>query len=147
MDDNSESVMLALLPISSEWCRIELPHLTLVYAGKKEDLAPGAFNELAKDASMLAMLTTPLTLRVIGTEVFGGRGYDDKVDVLRFQSTPELLAMRRTVERWNASEFEFKPHATIGPTGTFVEMPRFVAFNRIMVGWGKENLTFSLKYN
>lgn len=142
-DDFSDSVMIALLPITSEWCRIELPHLTLVYAGEVKDLKPTSFNELAKDASMLAALSNPLTLRVMGVEVFGDWG-SEKVDVLRLQSTPELQAMRRAVERWNASEFPFRPHVTVGPTGTYVEAPRYVAFNRIMVAWGKESLVFSL---
>ncbi len=142
MDDFSDSVMIALLPTTSDWCHIELPHLTLVYVGEKEDLKPTVFNELAKDASMLAMMAKSITLKVVGTDVFGE---EDKVDVLRLQPSPELLAMRRAVERWNASEYPFKPHATIGPAGTFIETPTYLAFNRIMVGWGKENLTFWLK--
>lgn len=141
--DNSDSVMIALLPITSDWCRIELPHLTLVYAGLKSDLQPTIFNELAKDAAMLAMLSRTITLRVTGVELFG-RGDEPKVDVLRLQPSPELLAMRRTVEKWNASEFPFNPHCTIGPPGTFIDWPRYLAFNRIMVGWGKESLVFSM---
>ncbi len=146
MDDNNDSVMIALLPTTSEWCRIELPHLTLVYAGLKKDLKPTAFNELAKDAASIAMLSDPITLKVLGFEIFGGwKENEDKVDVLRLQPSPELSAMRRTVERWNASEHLFKPHATIGPTGSYVEMPSHLIFNRIMVGWGDENITFWLK--
>lgn len=141
MDDFSGSVMIALLPITSDWCHIELPHMTLVNVGEVEDLKLSVFNELAKDASMLAALSNPITLKVTGRDTFGD---DDKVDVLRLQPSPELLAMRRAVEQWNASEYSFKPHVTIGPTGTYVEMPMYVAFNRIMVGWGKESLIFSL---
>ncbi len=142
MDDFDDSVMVALLPVTSDWCRIEVPHLTLVYVGEKKDLKPTVFNELAKDAALIAMLSNPIMLKVMGTDIFGE---EDKVDVLRLQPTPELWAMRRAVERWNASEYPFKPHATIGPTGTLVETPTYLAFNRIMVGWGKENLTFWLK--
>lgn len=145
MDDFSDSVMIALLPITSDWCHIELPHMTLVYVGEVKDLKPSVFNELAKDASMLASLVNPITLRVSGRDIFGD---EDKVDVIRFQPSPELAAMRRAVEQWNASEHPFRPHATIGPTiGNYVELPSHVAFNRIMVGWGKESLIFSLTNN
>ena len=137
--------MIALLPITTDWCRIDIPHMTLVYAGTIDKLTPNNLNELAKDASMLAALSSPVTLRVTGVEVFGQDG-EEKVDVLRLQPTPELLAMRRAVEHWNESEFPFRPHATIGPTGTFLETPpRYLAFDRLMVGWGEESLTFRLK--
>lgn len=146
MEDVSGSVMIALLPITSDWCRIELPHLTLVYAGETKDLSLSTFNELAKDASMLALLSNPIQLRVTGVELFG-RSDEEKVDVLKLQPTPELLAMRRAVEKWNASEFPFKPHCTIGSQGAFVDPPRYLAFNRILVGWGDENITFSINTN
>lgn len=136
-------VMIALLPMTAEWCKIDLPHMTLVYAGTTEDLKAGAFNELAKDASMISMLTTPFSLRVRGVEVFGT---DDKVDVLTLEPSSELLAMRRVVERWNASEHDFSPHVTIGPQGSFVDQPPFaITFDRILVSWGEQNLTFWLK--
>ncbi len=143
MNDFTESVMIALLPVTNDWCHIDLPHMTLVYAGTTEDLKPTVFNELAKDAASIAMLANRPVLKVLGTDVFGD---EEKVDVLRLQPTPELLAMRRTVENWNASEHPFNPHVTIGPTGSFVEViPTYLAFNRIMVQWGEENLTFWLK--
>ncbi len=144
MDDFSKSVMIALLPTNAEWCKIGLPHLTLVYAGEIKDLNITDFNELGKDASMLAMLSRPLTLRVTGIEVFGDWG-DEKVNVLRLQPSPELWSMRRAVERWNKSEHPFRPHCTIGPVGVQIqEMPRYLTFNRMLVGWGKEKLTFEL---
>lgn len=144
MDDFSESVMIALLPITSDWCRIELPHLTLVYVGEKKDLKLSVFNELAKDASTLAMLSNPLMLKVMGVEMFGDFG-SEKVDILRLQPNPELWSMRRVVEKWNASEFPFQPHCTIGPSGVYrQDIPTYLAFNRIMVGWGKEYITFDL---
>lgn len=141
MDDFRGSVMIALLPITSDWCRIEVPHLTLVYCGEVNDLKPTVFNELAKDASMISMLSNPITLKVLGIEIFGE---EEKVDVLRLQPSPELWSMRRAVERWNASKYSFAPHVTIGPTGSFIEKPSYLAFNRIMVGWGDDRLVFSL---
>jgi 2'-5' RNA ligase len=143
-----QSAMIALLPVTTDWCRIELPHLTLVYAGEIDKLKLTDFNELAKDASTIAMLARPLTLEVLGLEVFGNwtDDPDDKVDVYRLRPTSELLSMRRTVERWNKSEFPFNPHVTIGPTGQFNQYPapRLLAFDRVLVGWGNEYLTFRM---
>lgn len=148
MDDVSDSVMIALLPITTDWCHIELPHLTLVYAGKISDLKPTDHNELAKDAASIAMLSRPLTLKVLKREMFGNWSEDpaDAVDVYRLRPSSELLAMRHTVEHWNASEFkDYNPHVTIGPPGSYVEIPpSYLAFDRIMVGWGKDDLTFRL---
>ncbi len=142
MDRYSSGVMVALLPTTTDWCLIDLPHLTLVYAGKKEDLKPTAFNELAKDASMLSLLSKPLFLKVLGKDTFGDD--EERVDALRLQPTPELLAMRRVLEPWNASEYPFDPHVTIGPMGSAVETPMYISFDRIMVAWGEENLVFLL---
>lgn len=142
--DIKEGVMLALLPIVTDWCVSECPHMTLVYVGTTKDLKPNIFNELAKDASMLASLSSPLTLRVLGVKQFGDT---EKVDALDFQASPELLAMRRVVEKWNGSQFPFNPHATIGPPGSMpmnVMTPRTVVFDRLMVGWGDERLVFRL---
>jgi len=140
----SDGVMLALLPsMVDDWQKTKVPHLTLVYAGTVGDLGPTEFSDLAKDASMLASLARPIALRVIARETFGKE--TDQVDVFRLQPTPELMAMRRTVEKWNASEFPFNPHVTIGPVGTFVEFPpRMIGFDRVAVGWGEEYLIFSL---
>lgn len=143
MEDTSNSAMIALLPMTSEWCRIDLPHLTLVYAGLVPDLQPTVFNELSKDGSMLAMLSKPITLKVMRMEVFGDV---DKVDALKLQPSQELWAMRRAVEKWNASDFPFNPHVTIGPVEIekTIDIPRYLVFNRIHVAWGKDCLTFSL---
>lgn len=148
--DHKQSAMIALLPMTTDWCRIKLPHLTLVYAGEISDLSPGDFNTMAKDAASLAMLTRPLTLEVLNKEVFGNWSTDpdNMVDVFRLRATSELLAMRNFVEKWNRSEFtEFNPHVTIGPAGAqIVEQPRMLAFDRIMVAWGEDrDLTFWLK--
>lgn len=140
----SKGVMLALLPIVTNWCVAECPHMTLVYVGTTDELKPSTFNELAKDASMLAQLSNPLTLNVKGVKQFGDT---EKVDALDIQPSPELLAMRRAVEKWNGSKFPFDPHATIGPVGSMpmgVTTPRSLAFDRLMVGWGDERLIFRL---
>jgi 2'-5' RNA ligase len=141
-----KSVMIALLPTSSEWCKIKLPHMTLVYAGEiEEDLQLTDFNVLAKDACSLAQMTNPFSLKVTGTDTFGEE--PEQVDVLTLELTTQLRAMRHFVEDWNESEFtEFKPHCTIGPAGTFLEFPPlFLHFDRIAVGWGDDLLTFNLK--
>src|SRR5688572_25809770 len=115
----NQGIMIALLPSHTEWCRQSTPHMTLVYAGLIEDHSPSAFNELAKDASALAMTNQPMTLRTKGLEVFGEGSVDSpKVDVILLEPNPELLAMRRLVEKWDASEYPFRPHVTIGPQGT-----------------------------
>lgn len=141
----SDGVMIAFLPTSSDWCKIELPHMTLVYAGLKSDLKPAAFNELTKDAASLSMLVSPFYLLVDRVDRFGDGV--EPVNVLRFKPTSELWAMRRYVESWNKSQFPFQPHATIGPSSSpFVDnVPRSVGFDRLYVGWGEENLTFWLK--
>lgn len=140
--DTKDGVMLAFLPTYTEWCNIDLPHMTLVYAGTKQDLQPGDFNSLAKDAASLAMLTRPFSLRVKGIEIFGE---GEQVKVLKLQPTTELLAMRRFVESWNKSQHDFNPHATIGPYASVVDVvPRILAFDRLMVAWGTDQITFWL---
>lgn len=144
MEDYEGSAMIALLPTSNDWSKLDLPHLTLVYAGETADLQVNDFNRLAKDAASIAMLAKPLTLKVTGQDVFGD---EEKVDVYRLMPTPELLAMRNMVEEWNASEYPFRPHVTIGPIGSAPAVPpMYLTFDRITVGWGKEYLTFWLKY-
>ena len=144
MKDFSGSAMIALLPTETDWCKIELPHLTLVYAGEIKDLRPSDFNEMAKDASALSMISWPVSLKVSGTDVFGD---EDKVNVLRFHPSSELLAMRRAVESWNASEYPFNPHVTIGPIHVLPPepLPMYLTFDRILVSWGEDNITFWLK--
>ncbi len=151
--DNNSSIMIALLPIVSDWCKLDLPHLTLVYAGQIADQKPGAFNEMAKDASMLATLASPITLRTNGLDVFGGRNPDDPLgasdpmmDVIKLFPTPELMAMRRMVESWDASNFPFNPHVSIGPQGGGVPfpVPSCIAFNRVACCWGNDQLTFNM---
>lgn len=143
MDDNSDGAMIALLPTTSDWCKIDLPHLTLVYAGKSSELKPTDFNEMAKDAASIAMMSGPISLKVIERTTFGPD--TDRVDVFRLMASPELWAMRRMVEDWNASEFPFNPHVTIGPVGTLVDFaPMYIAFDRVMVEFGTESIPFKL---
>lgn len=142
-EEPQDSAMIALLPMTSDWCKLELPHMTLVYAGLCNDLPPSAMNEMAKDAASLAMLSNPISLRVMEVDIFGD---EEKVDVLRLRPTPELLSMRKFVERWNASEHPFKPHATIGPTGNFFgPVPDYLYFDRIVVQYGDKQIPFWFK--
>lgn len=140
-----DSAMIALLPKNDEWCSIKLPHMTLVYAGPIKKLKSTDFNELAKDTATLATLSRPLILRVVAREQFGG-GSDKVVDAFRLQPRPEIWAMRRMVEGWNASEHPFSPHVTIGPVGSVVEeVPKYIVFDRLLVAWGDEHINFWLK--
>ncbi len=153
MDQNfKNSVMIALLPMTTDWAKVALPHLTLVYAGPLEDLKPTDFNEMAKEASMLAMTHRPLQLRVKAFEIFGQE--PERVEVLTLYPTPELMQMRQRVVSWNVSNFSFNPHVTVGPVGTMFQnlqpidlmrVPPAIAFDRIMVMWGEEQLTFWLR--
>jgi 2'-5' RNA ligase len=144
MQDGSNSAMVALLPITTDWCRIQCPHMTLVYVGEVDDLKPNVHNELAKDASTLAMLAKPLTLEVTGVDMFGPQ---KDTMVLTLRPNPELLAMRKMMEDWNGSEFEFNPHVTVGPASSYLEVvPKLISFDRVMVGWGKDQMVFNLKY-
>lgn len=142
----SQGVMIALIPTNTDWCKIKCPHMTLVYVGKVEDLNPTMFNELGKEASDLAVLSRPISLKITGSEEFGDGTPDSPiVEVFTLESTPELRAMRRAVEQWNASEWPFTPHVTIGPQGTIVDNPpSSLLFDKLMVGWGDQELVFSL---
>lgn len=144
IDDYSDAAMIAFLPYDAEWAKeVDNPHMTLVYAGETKDHPPTGFNELAKDAAMLAMFVKPFRLLVKANETFGD---SSPVSVFTLQPTPDLWAMRRSVERWNKSEHEFRPHVTIGPPGTVIEHPpRAIGFDRLSVSWGKDQLVFWLR--
>lgn len=141
----NDSVMIAFLPINSDWCNQDLPHMTLVYAGSKADLSASDFSALVKDAASIALITQPFSLNVAEVAVFGPIG--DQVNVLRFRPTPELSVWRDMVSQWNKSEFAFNPHATIGPATDPPPQypPSMVGFDRIMVAWGDEQLVWYLK--
>jgi 2'-5' RNA ligase len=143
VDDVKNSVMVALLPTTSYWCKQDLPHMTLVYAGEIPDLRPTVQNELTKAALDLSMTYRKFTLDVIRV---GELGDNPKVEVLLLKPTQELIAMRKVVEPWNGSEFKvFKPHATIGPVGSSGKIiPSTLTFDRIMVGWGDNRVEYKL---
>jgi 2'-5' RNA ligase len=141
----NDGVMIAFLPAGdTSWCKQDLPHLTLVYAGKMADLAPTSFNQIAKDAITVARTTKPFSLDVIGVEVFG-EGFD-QVDVLRMQTTQALETARQLVATWNGSEYtQFAPHVTVGPPGSARGyLPVRIPFDRLIVTWGDEQMGFPL---
>lgn len=163
--DNSKNVMIALLPSYSEWCKIDLPHLTLVFCGTIGENEPTDFNKMAKDAAALAQISRPITLEVMSVAPMGPA--DDLVDALILRPTTELLAMRLVVEKWNKSTYPtYRPHATVGPYPTFLKPPRrsydptevqaspdqgiagrapeSLRFDRISVHWGDDCLPFNL---
>lgn len=144
MEDNEHSVMVALLPINDDWCKIALPHLTLVYVGNTSELRPTDFNELGKMASETASKYGVVQLSVKGVEVFGDE--PDRVQVLTFVNNPKLAQMQLPYASWSASKYPFNPHSTIGPVGSFTPpAPPAVAFDRIGVFWGEDSMVFWLK--
>lgn len=140
-----DSVMIALLPITTDWCKIDLPHLTLVFSGLVTDHPAGDFNAMAKDVSDLAQLARPIVLSVMKTDKLGPP--EEPVSALILRPTTELIAMRNFVKKWDRSDYpEYIPHATIGPypSGDTVP-PSLLAFDRIMVAWGNDQITFRLR--
>lgn len=144
MDDTQDSGMIALIPSESNWCKIDPPHVTLVYLGKIKDLDPLVKTELIKIVSSLSVLTRPFSVKILKQEVFGD---EEKVEVFRLVNTSELSSFRIILDSWDDSEFSvFRPHATIGPEGTIVEdPPLFLHFNSLLLGWGEERLIFPLR--
>lgn len=143
MNEFFDKVMVALLPTTTDWCRIELPHLTLSYLGKVEDLRLSLHNELLKEALTLSMDTPPILVKVMSVEEFGE---EDKVDVLLLDNSPLLKQLNKAFAEWDTTDFSFTPHCTIGPKGSVVGLtvPEFLTFDRITVSWGEEVTTFKL---
>lgn len=165
-----DTAMIAYLPIDGSWCKQDLPHMTLVYAGEISELNETDLNAMAKDAISAARITGSFMLPVQGVEQLG-EGID-AVDALVFHPTPQLLVARSLVAKWNKSQYtDFKPHATIGPVGSaFADrvgysneqynaypeevpegygravqdgvLPDRLRFNRIGVFWGDKKLIF-----
>ena len=137
-------VMIAFLPSNGEWCKQELPHMTLVYCGTIDDVSYAQFGDIAKDAIAVArMFKRPFELEVVGIEQFGDEG--EKVDVLKLSSTPAIDSARRLVQMWNASEKPFTPHATVGPEGSAEgHLPTKLYFDRVIATWGPKKLIFGL---
>jgi len=144
MTNTNNSIMVALLPVSSEWCKIELPHTTVVYGGEVSSSKPTMFNELAKQTSKVANDTKAFLVKVLKVDTFGD---DEKVSVLVLERTKELLRLRKIFEKWDDSDFStYRPHATIGPDGTAINpVPMYLVFDRLAVVWGDQMLTFRLK--
>lgn len=160
MDQNETSVIVALLPQDDSWCKIEPAHMTIVYVGETTDMKVNRFNELAKDVSSIALLTNPIMAKVMGTDILGDPG--EEVEVLLISPTPEILAIRRMLMEWDKGTFdEFIPHTTVGPVGSMMKWssyqpinsvgsdnlpyPMYLSFDRIMLAWGTDRLTFWLR--
>lgn len=144
--DEKTGIMVALLPSSADWADVELPHMTLVFAGKVDERNPGEFNELAKDAASIAMLSPGLFVAEnIGIDTFGPP--EELVDAIVVRPTPEIMAARRFLEKWNRSEYpEFKPHITIGKhPAMLTNVPSRIVFNRLSVHWGNDSIAFWLR--
>lgn len=144
MDGYQSSVMIALVPTTSDWCKLQLPHMTLAYVGEIPDLAPTAHNDLLKAAITLASETDPLTLDVIGNDVFGEG--EKMVDVLLLRPDAELMSIQRAVAPFDVSEHPFKPHVTVGPFGSIRDTtPDRITFYRILVSWGEDTASFPMR--
>lgn len=143
MSDFPDSIMVALFPTTEYWCTQELPHLTLVYAGKIQDVPSTVKNDLAKEVISIAFDFGPVSVPVTGVEIFGD---DEPVDVLRLELTDELKAMRSRLEYWNLSQYkEFKPHSTIGEVGSYSgTIPPKLLFDRIGLVWGDQTIISDL---
>lgn len=144
MNTNNDSAMVALLPTTDWWCKIDLPHTTLVYLGEISKLVPEIREELIEVVSNISILASPITLKVSGVQKFGD---DDPVHVLALIPNPEIMAIRSFVEIYDTGEHPvFSPHATIGPIGSLEEQPPLVlSFDKILVAWGEDNQTFRLR--
>lgn len=140
-ESHNTDVMIALLPTTKDWCKIKLPHLTLVFCGEIVDLMSTDENEMAKTCIMLSMRCKPVTLVVMGVDVFGD---ETKVDVLRLRPDPEIVAMQSAVKFWDASEHSFNPHCTVGPQGSADVIPDSLTFDRIALAWGDSLLEYKL---
>lgn len=144
MVKQGNSIMVAVLPQSAEWCKLELPHTTIVYGGEVASSKPTMFNELAKLASTVAETTSEFLVKVTGVQTFGE---EEKVSVLVLEKTEGLRRLRRLFEKWDDSDFStYRPHATIGQEGTKINpVPMYLVFDRLAVVWGDQILSFRLK--
>lgn len=161
----TDTAMIAYLPEDGSWCKQDLPHMTLAYAGPIADLQDTDLNAMGKDAISAARITGPFSLPVTAVEQLGES--NEAVDALILYPTPQLLLARNVVAKWDTGEFPFKPHATIGPVGSALSdtvpfldqgmdigesryqmmkrstLPDRLYFNRIAVCWGDKKLVFN----
>lgn len=143
--NHQDDIMIALLPMTTDWSTLELPHVTLVYAGKVEDRKPNEFNAMAKSVSSLAALSKPLLLSVMNIDKMGPP--EDAVSALMLRPTTELMAMRNIVSEWDTGKYPvYMPHATIGPypTSTNAIINQQIAFDRLAICWGQDHLVFNM---
>ena len=145
MDGVNDKIMIALLPMTTDWSTLELPHLTLVFSGLVSDHPLTDLNAMAKDASSLAALSQPIMLKTMKMEKMGPP--EDEVSAIAMRPNTELMAMRNFVEKWNRSQYtEYKPHCTVGPYPSVPSIfPDQLAFNKIALCWGDTHLTFSMQ--
>jgi 2'-5' RNA ligase len=143
MDEYYDSVMVALLPVNRDWCRQDLPHMTISYLGHVPDLRESVHNELLKQALRLSMAYPSLQVPVTNVTEFGT---DELVNVLLLEKTTELIQLYEFFKEWDITDFSFTPHCTIGPTGSIVgvRVPEFIRFDRILVSWGQANTIYRL---
>lgn len=142
MGEFSNSGMIALLPSASSWFQVKLPHLTLAYLGEIDRLSPSVRNEATKAILTIGHSFPPVTVPLVARELLGPEA---PVDALVFQPNDALLEIRKRVEEWNVSDYVFKPHVTIGDQGvSIVDAPEFLTFNRILLSWGDDNVSFKL---
>jgi 2'-5' RNA ligase len=143
MSQYPEHVMVALFPTTGYWTELELPHMTLVYAGEISDLNFTDQTELAKLALDFSLRYPPQILTVADLEVFGEP--PKEVDVFTVIPSEDVLDMRDELELWDVSEHSFNPHVTIGPRGTFQGLrPQTLTFTSIAVCWGDNRTVYAL---
>lgn len=147
MDEHSDDIMIALLPKEAPWCKIDLPHMTLVYGGEVATAPMGFDSKIADVSKKLAESFYPQLVRVLWPTVLGDSP-DSLVDVFELEISPDLRAMRKMVESFNRSEYTtFVPHVTIGPKDTYHKgdpMPETILFDRLFVSYGTNDTTYVL---
>lgn len=142
MSEFQNSVMVALRPTTSGWCMIDLPHMTIVYVGEIPDIQKTTHNKLLKVALDVSTTLPAIRLDVIGTTILG---QTDLVDVLLLRKTEELMQFYYAFEEWDSTEFLFKPHVTIGPMGSRLDVsPSALMFDEVFVSWGEETTSYKL---
>lgn len=147
MSDYDSSIMIALLPDKAGWVKQDLPHLTVVYAGEIPDAKRSLFGEMVSETTALGLSINPMRLWSSGVKQFGEG--DERVDVLTFETSPELLYVRQRVEKWSKSQYvNYNPHVTIGPVGSseIEKLPRTVVFNKLLLAWGDRHFRYDLEH-
>lgn len=146
MGEFSDVVMIALLPKETAWAGSQkLLHMTLVYAGNIQELAPYEHNEMLKKAMMIAATTRPLVLQTMRVETLGEAA--DAVDAVIVNPSGDLVSLSKECRPWNASQYrDWVAHITVGKSGTFKgTLPTTLTFDRILVAWGEQHTIYPLK--